>query len=75
MNWKAKWIKPGIDTGDAAPIFLKNFSLSGTIKKATMAITALGVYEAMLNQKRIGDFVLAPGWTAYHKRLDRKSVV
>ena len=69
MNWIAKWIKPGIDTGDAAPVYLKKFSLSGKVKKATMAITALGVYEATLNEKRVGNFVLAPGWTSYHKRL------
>ena len=69
MSWKAKWIKPGIDTGDAAPVFLKDFAVSGKVKKAAMTITALGVYEAMLNRKRVGNFVLAPGWTSYHKRL------
>ena len=69
MNWKAKWIKPGMDTCDAAPVFLKDFAVSGKVKKATIYITALGVYEAILNQKRLGDFVLAPGWTSYHKRL------
>ena len=69
MNWNAKWIRPAKDTGDAAPIYLKDFSLTGTVKKATMAVTALGVYEAMLNQKRVGTFILAPGWTSYYKRL------
>lgn len=59
MNWNAKWIRPAKDTGDAAPIYLKDFSLTGTVKKATMAVTALGVYEAMLNQKRVGTFILA----------------
>ena len=69
MNWNAKWIRPAKDTGDAAPIYLKDFSLTGAVKKATMAVTALGVYEAMLNQKRVGTFILAPGWTSYYKRL------
>lgn len=29
----------------------------------------MGVYEATLNGKRVGDFILAPGWTSYDKRL------
>ena len=28
-----------------------------------------GLYEAALNGTRIGDFILAPGWTSYNKRL------
>ena len=36
-------------------------------------ITALGVYEAHLNGKRIGNFVLAPGWTSYYSRLQYQS--
>lgn len=69
MKWKAKWIKPIEDLGDVVPIFLKNFSLSGDVKKATLSITAMGVYEAEINGVRIGKFVLAPGWTFYEKRL------
>ena len=69
MNWTAKWIRPGIDTGDAAPVFFKKFTLSGEVKEATLSITCLGVYEALLNNKRVGNFILAPGWTAYPKRL------
>ena len=69
MDWIAQWIRPGIDTKDAAPVFRKDFLLSGEVKNATLSVTALGVYEAVLNGKRIGNFVLAPGWTAYHKRL------
>lgn len=69
MKWEAKWIKTCTDMGDAAPVFLKEFKLSGKVEKATLTVTAMGVYEAVLNGKRIGKFILAPGWTAYHKRL------
>ena len=55
--------------GDVCPVFRKTFSLHGAVKKAELFITALGVYEAELNGKRVGDFVLAPGWTSYDKRL------
>ncbi len=69
MEWNAKWIKPAVDTGDAAPVYGKKFGLSGNVKEAKLYITALGVYEAELNGKRVGNFILAPGWTAYYKRL------
>lgn len=69
MDWKAKWLKPANDFGNAAPVFSTDFALSRTVKQARLFITALGVYEAALNGRRIGQFVLAPGWTTYYKRL------
>ena len=69
MNWNAKWIMPAADFGEAAPVFLKRFTRSGAVSKATLELTAIGVYEAVLNGKRVGDFILAPGWTTYRKRL------
>ena len=69
MNWKAKWLKPATDFGDAAPVFTTSFSLKGAVAKATLFLTAMGVYEAEINGRRVGQFVLAPGWTTYYKRL------
>ena len=70
MKWtNATWIKPAVDTGDIAPVFGKSFTLSGEIREATLSLTALGVYEAELNGKRAGEFILAPGWTSYYSRL------
>lgn len=64
-----QWIKPPQEPGDIVPLFSKSFSFEKAPEKVTLSITALGVYEASLNGKRIGDFVLAPGWTAYDSRL------
>ncbi len=69
MNWNAKWIKPGTDTDGAASVFFKSFNISEPVKKATLVMTSLGVYETILNDKRVGEFILAPGWTSYEKRL------
>jgi len=66
---EAKWIKPSKDYGEVSPIFKKAFSPLKPIKKATLYISAIGVYEAEINGKRVGDFVMAPGWTSYEKRL------
>jgi len=69
MKWDAKWIKPTLDMGDICPLFVKGFPVNKNVKKAKLFITALGVYAAKLNGERIGDFILAPGWTVYKKRL------
>ncbi len=56
--------------GAQCPLFRRSFHARvRTLRKATLQITAYGVYEARLNGRRIGDFVLAPGWTSYHRRL------
>lgn len=69
MLKNAKWITAPCVVGDAAPCFIRNFACDGAVSRATLYITARGVYEAYLNEKRIGRFVLAPGWTAYNERL------
>jgi len=62
-----KWIKPSRDFGDVCPVFVKRFKAEALGKRATISITAHGVYEAELNGKRIGEYIFAPGWTS--KRL------
>ena len=64
----AKWIKPKRDYGDICPEYRYRFECNKQIKSAALEITAMGVYEAHMNGSRIGDFILAPGWTVYHKR-------
>ncbi|KAF5563775.1 alpha-rhamnosidase [Fusarium phyllophilum] len=39
------------------------------IPRARLYITSLGVFEAAINGQRVGDGVLAPGWTSYNHRL------
>ena len=49
--------------------FRRSFSVAKQIKKAKLYITACGVYEAKINDKRVGGFYLAPGITDYTKRV------
>ena len=65
----AHWITPALDMGDVCPVFRRSFSAGRQVVQAELQITALGVYEAELNGERIGDFVMAPGWTSYDHRL------
>ncbi len=63
------WITASRDTGDVCPVFRRQFTSEKRIASASLEITALGVYEAVLNGCRVGEFVLAPGWTSYEHRL------
>lgn len=76
-DWKAKWIQQGFaeDTVNRpSPYFRKTFSTSKKIASATAFITSLGLYEAFINGKRVGDAYLTPGWTSYNKRLQYQMV-
>ena len=72
-DWKAGWIGAGLAGGAhstiPAPFLRKAFQLPGDFKTARLYITALGLYECTLNGRPVGDGVLAPGWTDYHKRV------
>ena len=69
----SSWITVSQDTGDICPVFRKRFAAEKKIEKAELQITALGVYHAEINGQRIGDFVLAPGWTSYDHRLQAQT--
>ena len=45
------------------------FSLDKPVKRATLYISGLGMYEAYINGKKVGDQVLAPAPTDYRKTV------
>ena len=53
----------------ACPVFWKEFSLDKPVARARVYATAHGVYEMCLNNIKVGDFYMDPGWTSYHNRL------
>ncbi|WP_197056971.1 alpha-L-rhamnosidase [Cellulophaga sp. Hel_I_12] len=80
-DWKANWI--GFKTNDynskdslhlpAASYLRKTFSVEGKVKRATLYVTSLGVFEMSLNGERIGNDLLAPGWSDYNQRIYYKT--
>jgi len=71
-DWSARWI-----TGNYRPrrkerypvdCFRRTFTARNIIK-ARLYVTACGVYEGRLNGARVGDFIMAPGYTDYRKRV------
>lgn len=52
----------------AVDVFLQVIA-GGNVKKATLCITALGIYEAEINGEKVGDILFAPGYTYYPRLL------
>lgn len=53
--------------------FRRDFATPEQPVRATAYVTALGLYELYLNGARVGDAVMAPGWTDYHQRVEYQS--
>lgn len=67
-EWQAQWIEPQTQS-DASPMMRREFSIEKPIASAVAYITAHGMYEALINGKKVGNAHYAPGWTTYHYRL------
>ena len=71
-DWQAKWIEPeekfDIKEHQPASYLKKTFNIND-VSTARAYISAHGLYEAFLNGKRVGDYVLSPGTTNYDRRI------
>lgn len=66
-DWHAQWISEASKENAAAPLFRRDFSVSGKIKRATAYVYGLGWYEFFLNGTKVGDQVLAPPNSHYER--------
>ncbi|MBL7745756.1 MAG: family 78 glycoside hydrolase catalytic domain, partial [Chitinophagaceae bacterium] len=77
-DWKGKWI--GYDKASSwdsitkwsrlsARYLRKSFAGNGGIKRATVFIAGMGLYELYINGQKIGDQVLSPNPTDYRKTV------
>ena len=53
---------------DVLPLLRKTFTVNKPVKKATMYICGLGHFDMSLNDNKVGDHFLDPGWTQYDKQ-------
>ncbi len=65
----AKWIGDDAPQNIPSPLLRKTFAVDRPVKRAMVYVTAHGAYELYLNGKRVGDHILAPGFTDYRKRV------
>ena len=72
-SWDAKWITGNYSVKKKerypADCFHKTFEVKENVSMARLYITACGLYEARIGGKKVGDFVMAPGYTDYRKRV------
>jgi alpha-L-rhamnosidase len=72
-GWSARFVTPhweeDLTRPQPCPFLRRDFDVRPGVTRARLYVTALGVYEVQLNGIVVGDHVLAPGWTSYHKRL------
>jgi alpha-L-rhamnosidase len=72
-DWQAHWIGAdlvgGPRTSAPAPFLRRAFTIGAPVASARLYITALGVYECVINGRRVGEDIFAPGWTDYRIRV------
>ncbi|MBD3375188.1 Bacterial alpha-L-rhamnosidase [candidate division KSB1 bacterium] len=81
-EWQARWIgrKRDLDNYKTffrgkelflppSPYLRKKMILDKKPSRATLFVTALGLYEVRINGSQVGQDYFTPGWTDYHKRL------
>jgi alpha-L-rhamnosidase len=54
---------------DGLPLLARGFEVDGRVRSARLYAAGLGVYEASLNGRRVGDAVLEPANTDYRRRV------
>jgi alpha-L-rhamnosidase len=71
--WGADWIGSGWEEdplkSEPSPYLRKEFEAGGQVARARLYITGLGLYQAEINGRRVGDQQFTPGWTSYHHRI------
>jgi alpha-L-rhamnosidase len=74
-DWKCEVIELGLPyatspgTAHRPVVFRREVEIEGKVREARLYITAHGVYQTQINGRRVGDHILAPGWTSYGHRL------
>ena len=75
-DWKADWIaaEPQFgEIGQPSPYFRKTFQLPAAPVCARLYVSALGLYEAHINGRKVGEDYMTPGWTLSRVRLQAQA--
>jgi len=57
------------DTNYSSMLLRKEFNAAPKLKRAVIHVSGLGQYELFINGSKIGDYILAPGWSYYPKTV------
>ena len=77
MIFDSKWItyktgecnSPDDKYGNPSPYFRRVFTADGRVARATLFVSALGVFKVYINGAPVAGDYLSPGWVDYRKRL------
>jgi alpha-L-rhamnosidase len=74
IPWVGRWITDSeyVTPDKQSPVpmvFRKRFAVREGLVRAWIEITALGVYEIELNDRKVGADYFAPGFTSYHHQI------
>jgi hypothetical protein len=64
-DWHAKWIAS--PTNCETLLLRREFAVKPGLRRALIHVCGLGQYELTLNHSKVGEDLLAPGWTKYDK--------
>lgn len=64
-DWSGAWI--AAPSATETLLLRRTFAVQPGLKRALVQVSGLGLYELSLNGAKIGDQLLAPGWTGYAK--------
>jgi alpha-L-rhamnosidase len=64
-DWQAKWIAS--PTNCETLLLRREFAVKPGLRRALIHVCGLGQYELTLNGAKVGEDLLAPGWTKYDK--------
>ena len=74
-SWKGKWISDNTylfkdkSISPKPMLFRKTFNINHKIKSAKIYSSAIGIYNLYLNDSKVGNRYLAPGFTSYEHYL------
>ncbi|MGN0361639.1 MAG: family 78 glycoside hydrolase catalytic domain [Bilifractor sp.] len=72
--WAADWITPCADKHLQISVF-RDFEVTKPVQRARLYLTGLGLYEAYLNGKKMGDECLMPGFCDYDAWIPYQTLI
>lgn len=74
-TWQAQFISGlrAAEAGDPALYVRRDVTIDSNVTRAVLYVGGLGIIDPYVNGVRVGDEVLAPGWTSYHHRVGVRS--
>jgi hypothetical protein len=64
-DWQGGWLVPPASVRSGLPVFLRQFAVNPGLQRAVIGICGLGQYELSANGVKVGNAVMAPGWSLY----------